>query len=188
MMLLYCNGQLICNSRYQMGFIPGEQGLHQVCFPDEMINQAPACVLQNTYMEYHFRSCAVSGRGVFWLSVAVCVRVQDYSNNTLVVPPRPPQLPEAMNCIMYYTSCADSGGATTAVSKRESGQAMTPRTYSVVDDWPVRRSKHHALYAKEQAVEYRPGTALLYSMDTLHRGTPVKEGGVRVAHHLVVRR
>jgi len=25
---------------------------------------------------------------------------QDYSNNTLVVPPRPPQLPETMNCIM----------------------------------------------------------------------------------------
>jgi hypothetical protein len=69
-----------------------------------------------------------------------------------------------MNCIMYYTSCADSGGATTGVSKRESGQALTPRTYSVVDDWPVRRSKHHALYAKEQAVEYRPGTAFLYSM------------------------
>ena len=87
-----------------------------------------------------------------------------YSNNTLVVPPRPPQLPETMNCIMYYTSCADSGGATTGVSKRESGQALTPRTYSVVDDWPVRRSKHHALYAKEQAVEYRPGTAFLYSM------------------------
>ena len=65
---------------------------------------------------------------------------------------------------MYYTSCADSGGATTGVSKRESGQALTPRTYSVVDDWPVRRSKHHALYAKEQAVEYRPGTAFLYSM------------------------
>lgn len=132
---------------------------------------------------------------------AACVFAQDYSNNTLVVPPRPPQLPETMNCIMYYTSCADSGGATTAVSKRESGQAMTPRTYSVVDDWPVRRSKHHvrskitpqsrriydraifaeiaclladlqALYAKEFAVEYRPGTALLYSMDTLHRGTP----------------
>jgi hypothetical protein len=30
----------------------------------------------------------------------------------------------------YYTSCADSGGATTGVSKRESGQALTPRTKS----------------------------------------------------------
>jgi hypothetical protein len=59
----------------------------------------------------------------------------------------------------------------------------------VVDDWPVRRSKHHALYAKEQAVEYRPGTAFLYSMDTLHRGTPVKDSGIpRIAHHLVIRR
>ena len=73
----------------------------------------------------------------------------------------------------------------------------------------MRRSKHHALYALEQAVEYRPGTAFLYSMDTLvrpaaaplfvfvgslkgalaqHRGTPVKEGGTRLAHHLVFRR
>ena len=89
---------------------------------------------------------------------------------------------------MYYTSCADSGGATTGVSKRESGQALTPRTYSVVDDWPVRRSKHHALYAKEQAVEYRPGTVLLYRMDTFHRGTPIKPGAERLTHHFGFKR
>ena len=35
------------------------------------------------------------------------------------------------------------------------GQTLIPRTYSVVDDWPIRRSKHHALYKAEQAVEYR---------------------------------
>ena len=52
----------------------------------------------------------------------------------------------------------------------------------------MRRGNQHALYDKEQAVEYRPGTAFLYSMDTLHRGTPVKEGGTRVAHHLVIKR
>ena len=61
--------------------------------------------------------------------------------------------------------------------------------HSVVDDWPIRRSKHHALYLAEQAVEYRPGTALLYRMDTFHRGTPVRPGGARrLTNHCVIKR
>lgn len=113
---------------------------------------------------------------------------QDYSNNTLVVPPRPPQLPETLNCIVYYSHNPDCGGATTAVPFSATNQAKIPRTYSVVDDWPIRRSKQHALYTHERAVEYRPGTALLYRMDTFHRGTPLKPGGRRLTHHLVIKR
>ena len=55
-----------------------------------------------------------------------------------MVPPRPPELPDCVNCIMYYTSVADSGGATTGVAHTETGQPFKIRSYSVVDDWPVR--------------------------------------------------
>jgi hypothetical protein len=41
---------------------------------------------------------------------------------------------------------------------------------------------------KEKAVEYRPGTVLLYGMDTLHRGTPVKPGAERLTHHFGFKR
>ena len=68
-----------------------------------------------------------------------------YSNNTLCVPPRPPQLPETLNCILYYSKVEDSGGATAVASFSDTGQALRPRTYSVVEDWQIRRSKHHAL-------------------------------------------
>ena len=109
----------------------------------------------------------------------------------------------------------------------DTGQSLRPRTYSVVEDWPIRRSKHHALCMtdcfvfllfmvlnlclnlpeldlnytvstvcvivtvtdyKEKAVEYRPGTVLLYGMDTLHRGTPVKPGAERLTHHFGFKR
>ena len=43
-------------------------------------------------------------------------------------------------------------------------------------------------YDHEMAVEYRPGTALLYKFDTLHRGTPVKPGGARFTVHVGLRR
>ena len=36
-------------------------------------------------------------------------------------------------------------------------------------------------------MEYRPGTALLYRMDTFHRGTPLRPGARRLTHHLVVK-
>ena len=38
------------------------------------------------------------------------------------------------------------------------------------------------------APQYRPGTALLYRMDTFHRGTPVKPGATRITGHYVVKR
>jgi hypothetical protein len=37
-------------------------------------------------------------------------------------------------------------------------------------------------------VDYRPGTALLYRMDTFHRGTPVRPGASRVTGHYVIKR
>ena len=111
-----------------------------------------------------------------------------YSNNTLCVPPRPPQLPETLNCILYYSRVEESGGATTVASFSDTGQALIPRTYSVVEDWPIRRSRQHALYSKEKAVQYRPGTVLLYRMDTFHRGTPIKPGAERLTHHFGFKR
>ena len=41
---------------------------------------------------------------------------------------------------------------------------------------------------KEKAVEYRPGTVLLYRMDTFHRGTPIKPGAERLTHHFGFKR
>ena len=48
-----------------------------------------------------------------------------------------------MNCIMYYSSSGEAGGATTGVSKLDMGQQLTPRSYSVVDDWPGERNRNH---------------------------------------------
>ena len=46
-----------------------------------------------------------------------------------------------------------------------------------------------ALYAREAAVRYRPGTLLLYRLDTWHRGAPLKPGGpVRRVLNLVYAR
>jgi len=47
-----------------------------------------------------------------------------------------------MNCIMYYSSSGEAGGATMAVSKLDMGQQLTPRSYSVVDDWPGERNRN----------------------------------------------
>jgi hypothetical protein len=121
---------------------------------------------------------------------------QDYSNNTLVVPPRPPQRPETMNCILYFADASCGGATGIAPFSALAGEDMPrgkddapliPRTYSVVDDWAIRRSNTHPLYAREQAVDYRPGTALLYRMDTFHRGTPVRPGASRITGHIVIK-
>jgi hypothetical protein len=93
-----------------------------------------------------------------------------------------------MNVILYYSKVQEAGGSTGIAGFSATGQTLIPRTYSVVDDWPIRRSKQHALYHAEQAVEYRPGTTLLYRMDTFHRGTPVRPGARRLTNHLVIKR
>ena len=44
------------------------------------------------------------------------------------------------------------------------------------------------LYGRERAVKYRTGTALLYRLDLLHRGSPVLPGAHRYTHHLNYRK
>ena len=54
---------------------------------------------------------------------------QDYSNNTLTSPPRPPQLPETLNVILYYSRVEEAGGSTGVAGFSATGQALIPRTY-----------------------------------------------------------
>jgi hypothetical protein len=136
---------------------------------------------------------------------------QDYSNNTLVVPPRSPDPTEVVSFIIYFSSIAEQGGATCVVSDRDLKAAVeeekVPRTYAqqgfdsvnelsrsyqVAEKsgkYGVRADNTHPLYRHEKAVEYRPGTVLMYKFDTLHRGTPVKPGCAgRFTLHIGLRR
>ena len=133
---------------------------------------------------------------------------QDYSNNTLVVPKRAPEPTEVVSCIFYFSDIAEHGGATCVLRDQDLKAAVeeskVPRTYATsgFDDvnelsrryqtgssrYGIRQDNTHPLYDHEMAVEYRPGTALLYKFDTLHRGTPVKPGGARFTVHVGLRR
>lgn len=136
---------------------------------------------------------------------------QDYSNNSLVVPPRSPDPTEVVSFIIYFSHIAEQGGATCVVSDRHLKATLeedrVPRTYaqqgfekvnaltkryqksSSSGKYGIRSDNTHPLYRYEKAVEYRPGTVLMYKFDTLHRGTPVKPGCAgRFTLHIGLRR
>ena len=134
-----------------------------------------------------------------------CIRCS-YSNNTLVVPPREPFAePEGVACIMYFSD-PSAGGTTGIVTNRDVlevvGEQIMPRTYAVEGPrgadsterpYGIRADNKHPLYSRaEHALEYRPGTVLLYRFDTFHRGTPVNpllpKGQGRFTLHVGLRR
>ena len=132
----------------------------------------------------------------------------DYPNHTLTHPPRW-ETPDAVEVIVYADDVTVTGGATSVVLR--SGPDDPAYAWPIVAtpgvgalEWV--NSKGHAeaylaevapevaawraehLYAREQSVEARCGSVLLYRHDTWHRGTPVRPGHTRVAHNLTFRR
>ena len=131
----------------------------------------------------------------------------DYPNHTLAHPP-PWRRPEAVELILYLDHVDESGGATALVARE--GADDPAYRWPIVDspgiadlDWVNDRARAEAyfaqerpqlaawresLYAREQRVHYQPGDVLLYRHDTWHRGTPMIEGRLRLAHNITYRK
>jgi hypothetical protein len=125
----------------------------------------------------------------------------DYGNNTLMVPPRTVP-PECVACLCYYSDVEECGGAT-HFAQAAPGEltTYTPEDFNppnfvigttngsaATDAGPRDPEKVADRYAREKPVYYKPGTCILYSMNTWHRGTPAAVGKVRHTHHHVWRR
>ncbi len=131
----------------------------------------------------------------------------DYPNHSLVHP-APWDRPEAVELILYLSDSEDCGGATAVVPR--SGPDDPAYRWPIVDSpgigdlrWLNDRTSsesylaevrpelvgwRQALYEREQLVRFTPGTVLFYRHDTWHRGTPLKPGGIRLAHNITYRR
>ena len=100
----------------------------------------------------------------------------------------PPAQPETVAIILNYSpSATESDGATRFVATDGVVQCA-PEPGAL----PSRQSPLHdspeELYGRERAVKYRAGTALLYRLDLLHRGSPVLPGAHRYTHHMNYRK
>ena len=109
----------------------------------------------------------------------------DFGNNTMLVPSR--ERPDCVAGICYLNRVEDGGGAT----------GIVPYDPSLPEGMPVETAggwgrqhgwEGHQIYEKEKLVRYKPGTVLLYRMDTYHRGTIVYPEGVRRVWGAVWRR
>ena len=132
----------------------------------------------------------------------------DYPNHTLVHPPRW-DAPEAVEIILYLSDVDDCGGATAVVPREGRDDPAYP--------WPIVQSpgignlpylndrpsaeahlereapafaafRAEHLYPRERRARFRVGSVLFYRHDTWHRGTPLREGALRLVHNLTFRR
>ena len=109
----------------------------------------------------------------------------DYSNNSLVVPPRVSNSPDAVACLLYYSKLEESG-APTHLAKAQPGELTSYTGKNALPFYPIplvfgddaanSARLLQRLYDDERPVKYRPGTAILYRLDAFHRGTAVAEG------------
>ena len=105
---------------------------------------------------------------------------RDYGNNTLVVP-RDDGAFRQVAMIIYYEDVTDEHGPTRVVSQRFAGEVPLVPAVVTIDERPD-------LYANEHAVTATAGSLLLYSEQTLHRGSEFRAPkGARFSHHLVYR-
>ena len=132
----------------------------------------------------------------------------DYPNHTLTHPP-PWETPEAVEIIIYFSDYAQTEGATAVVPREGSGDPAYP--YPIIDTPGVAglnyinnkaqaeaylrehapaaaEFRHTHLYAREHLANYKFGSVLFYRHDTWHRGTPVKDGALRLVHNLTFKK
>ena len=132
----------------------------------------------------------------------------DYPNHTLTHPPRWDE-PEAVEIILYLSDGNTCDGATAVVPRRGKDDPAYP--------WPIVKTPGVAgfdyvndrasaerylgelapeiaefratqLYAREVKTRYPFGSVLFYRHDTWHRGTPVRDGTLRLVHNLTFRK
>jgi hypothetical protein len=130
----------------------------------------------------------------------------DYGNNTVLHPQW--DTPEVVAAIVYYDDVDETGGATGYVKRRGvddpvyqppfvnmPGQAGNPffNDRATVESWfkendPTAYELRQQLYAREEVVQFNPGTILFYRHDLWHRGRPLVAGKLRRVHNLAWKR
>lgn len=127
----------------------------------------------------------------------------DYGNHYWT---SPPEEPDMIAAIVYYSDTEVTGGATAVVSRNivhlykrpyshmpgiggipfinEKGAAENMMAKSA----PKSAALRQECYEHEIRPEFKPGDVLFYRMDTWHRGTPVRDGQVRYVHNLTWKR
>ncbi|MEM7099172.1 MAG: hypothetical protein AAF541_13000 [Pseudomonadota bacterium] len=132
----------------------------------------------------------------------------DYPNHTLTHPPEWDD-PDAVEIIIYLSEFEECLGSTAVVPRMGKDDPAYP--------WPIMQTpgvaglnyvndKAHAeaylheqapdvarfreqnLYAREVLARYQFGSVLFYRHDTWHRGTPVKEGALRLVHNMTFKK
>ena len=109
-----------------------------------------------------------------------------FGDNNLVHPPDlssgKPAAYDTVSAIIFLDDERQTGGAT----------GIVPGDDFVSSVWPLPRHQTPRsmpeLYARESGVAARPGTVLLYSHHTWHRGTAVNPGQLRRTLGVVYRR
>jgi hypothetical protein len=131
----------------------------------------------------------------------------DYPNHTLAHP-APWHRPEAVELILYLSDWAETGGSTALVPRQ--GPEDPAYRWPIVDspgigdlryindrasaeEYFAKKRPHLAdwrasLYEREIHTAFKPGDIIFYRHDTWHRGTPMKEGALRMAHNIAYRR
>ena len=127
----------------------------------------------------------------------------DYPNHTLVHPPLWNE-PTAVEIIIYFSHCEDTGGSTAVVPKENDNDPAYQWPYIMMPgvgkmDWVNDRKLaeeyiaendkkmfkfRQALYKREKYVYFTPGTILFYRHDLWHRGVPIKYGKTRWVQNL----
>ena len=131
----------------------------------------------------------------------------DYPNHMLVHP-TPWHRPVAVEMIVYLSDSRECGGGTAVVPRTGDDDPAYPwpivqtpgvgglryvndrvraEAYLEQTD-PQAAAFRELLYAREELAQYRFGSVLLYRHDAWHRGTPLKEGTLRLAQNLTFRR
>ena len=125
----------------------------------------------------------------------------DFGNHYWGMPPQSPNMVAAM---VYYSDTSETGGAT-AIVPRQSGfdpvyvrpfrhmpgicglPFINPRDAAekmMAKMAPESAELRQQCYDRECVPTFRPGDVLFYRMDSWHRGTPVLDGAVRYVHNL----
>jgi hypothetical protein len=130
----------------------------------------------------------------------------DYGNNTVLHPDW--DAPDVVAAVVYYDDFAQTAGGTGYVPRQGSddpvyqppfvnmpGQAGKPffNDRATVEAWFKEHDStayelRQQLYAREQVVEFKPGTILFYRHDLWHRGRPLNAGKLRRVHNLAWKR
>jgi hypothetical protein len=106
---------------------------------------------------------------------------RDYGNNTLVVP-RPDSDIVDLPMIVYYTDVTIDLSPTYVVSQEFTRDTpLTPRALS--------RAEYPEYYQREVPVTVPAGSAVIYSMNTFHRGSAIRAAeGLRFAQNIGLKR